>query len=194
MKNEQRPKTNNQSGFSLMELIIVMVVMLIIMGATFSLLHGSMATANTNYELTSAGQGLRNSQEFLNRDILVAGDGLKGITNIWLPTLFVTDYLSSRSAADLDPSNRGFISIGAVISDNNVPAGTVVKDSNPTTTVFPLTDRLTMLAIDPTFNSIDVPVGASNKMTGEISIPSSRIADFAAVVGRAGGCVACFVV
>ena len=185
MNNEQRPKTEdrkpkteNQAGFSMMELIIVMVVMLIIMAATFSLLHGSMKTANTNYEMTTAAQGLRNSQEFLNRDILVAGDGLKGISNVWLPTGFVTDYLSSRPASDLDPTNQGYVSIGAILSDNDVPAGTVVKGSNPATTVFPGSDRLTMLAIDPSFASIDIPVGGSNKMTGEISVPASRIADF----------------
>ena len=163
-----------------MELLIVMVVMLIIMGATFSLLHGSMKTANTNYEMTTAAQGLRNSQEFLNRDILVAGDGLKGISNVWLPTRFVTDYLSSRPASVLDPTNRQYVSIGSVISDDNVPAGKVVKDSNPPTTVFPGSDRVTMLALDPSFDSIDIPVGASNKMSGEINIPVSRIDDFTA--------------
>ncbi len=106
----------DESGFSMMELLIVMVLTLIIMAAAFSLLHGTMKTANTNYEMTSAAQGLRNSQEFVNRDILVAGDGLKGVSNIWLPTRFVTDYLSSRSAAALDPTTRGYVSVGAVLS------------------------------------------------------------------------------
>jgi prepilin-type N-terminal cleavage/methylation domain-containing protein len=145
---DKKPVIANQSGFSLMELIIVMVVMLIIMGATFSLLHGSMTTVNANYEMTTAAQVLRNSQEFLNRDILVAGDGLKGVSNVWLPTSFVTGYLTSRSAAALDPENRGFVSVGSNLSDENVPAGTNVKDSNPPTTVLENTDRLTMLSTD----------------------------------------------
>lgn len=186
MKNQsqktkhQIPKISNQSGFSLMELLIVIVLMLVIMAATFSLMQGTMATANTNFEMTSAAQGLRNSNEFLARDILVAGDGLKGVSNIWLPTLFVTDYLSSRPASDLDPLNRGFVSIGSILSDDNVPAGVNVKDSNPATTVFENSDRLTMLAIDPNFSAIDVPVGATNLATGLINIPSVRIGDFTA--------------
>ncbi len=168
-----------QAGFSMMELLVVMVIMLVIMAATFSLLRGSITTASTNYEMTTAGQGLRNSQEFLDRDILAAGDGLKGISNIWLPTRFVKDYLSARSTTDLDPTNLGYVSLGAILSDNQVPAGTVVKNSNPATTVLPETDRLTLLTIDPSFNSIDVPIGASNRMNGDINIPASRIADFA---------------
>lgn len=177
-KNMNRTRLKNQAGFSMMELLVVMVVMLIIMTATFSLLHGSMTTANTNYEMTTAGQGLRNSQEFLNRDILSAGDGLKGISNIWLPIDFVTGYLSARPVSELDPTNSGYVSIGAILSDNQVPAGTIVKDSIPATSVLPNTDRLTVLAVDPTFTSIDVPVGASNRTTGEINIPASRLADF----------------
>jgi prepilin-type N-terminal cleavage/methylation domain-containing protein len=178
MNNERTQHINSQSGFSMMELLIVMVVMLIIIGATFSLLHGSMKVANTNYEVTTAAQGLRNSQEFLNRDILVAGDGMRGISNVWLPTLFVTNYLSARSATDIDPSNRGYISIGAIISDNDVAGGKAVKDSNPSVNVLPNSDRLTMLAVDPAFSAIDIPVGGSNKMTGEIRIPPSRINKF----------------
>jgi type II secretory pathway pseudopilin PulG len=162
-----------------MELLIVMVLMLIITAASFSLLQGTMTTANTNYEMTTAAQGLRNSQEFLTRDILVAGDGFKSISNVWVPTSFVTDYLSSRPATELDPApSRGFVSMGTVLSDNNVPAGVNVKDSNPATTVLEDSDRLTMLAVDPSFNAIEIAAGAANPMTGEISVPAARLADF----------------
>ena len=43
----------------MMELLVVMVVMLVILGAVFSLMRGTIITANTNYEMTAAGQGLR---------------------------------------------------------------------------------------------------------------------------------------
>src|SRR5215213_8121561 len=122
---------NNQAGFSLLELMIVMVLMLIITATVFSLLRGTIITANANYEMTDAGQGLRNSQEFLSRDILSAGDGLKGIANVWVPTAFVTKYLTTQTATMLDPTNTGFISLGAVVSDDNVAAGTRIPDSSP---------------------------------------------------------------
>ncbi|MGI8642138.1 MAG: prepilin-type N-terminal cleavage/methylation domain-containing protein [Pyrinomonadaceae bacterium] len=171
-------KKNNQTGFSLIELLIVMVIMLVIMAATFSLLRGSISTANANYEMTTAAQGLRNSQEFLTRDILIVGDGLKGISNIWLPTIFVTDYLTIRTAAVIDPTNRGFVSIGSIVADTNIPANVNVKGSNPAVKIMQRTDRLTMLAIDPSFGSIDIPVGACNLNTGQINIPAARINDF----------------
>ena len=92
--------------------------------------------------------------------------------------MFVTDYLSARPAADLDPTNRGFVSIGAVLSDDNVPAGVNVRGANPPTTVLVPSDRLTMLAVNSNFAAIDIAVGGSNRNTGEITIPPARIADF----------------
>lgn len=164
-----------------MELLIVIVVMLIIMSAVFSLMRGSITTANANYEMTGAAQNLRNSHEFITRDILVTGDGFKGVSNVWLPTAFVAAYLTARTASVLDPANKGYISVGAILADNNLPAGINVLGSSPSTTISsvkPGTDRLTLLAADPNFSSIDIPVGAINLNLGQIAIPSARIGDF----------------
>ena len=177
MKNTPK-KNSSQAGFSMMELMIVTVILLVIMTAVFTLLRGSITTANANYEMTTAAQGLRNAQEYLARDILVAGDGLKGVSNIWLPTLFVTNYLTNRSASVLDPTNLGFVSIGAVLSDDNVPAGVSVRGTNPATTVLVPSDRLTMLAVDSNFAPIDIPAGGTNTSSGIINIIPARISDF----------------
>src|ERR1044072_3576959 len=126
-----KSRKQNSAGFSMIELIIVMVLTLIIMAAVFTLLKGTVTTANNNYEMTGAQQGLRISQEYLARDILTVGDGVKGIGLIWLPTRFVTDYLSARTASALDPSNTGFVSVGAIVSDDNVPAGKNVLGTTP---------------------------------------------------------------
>lgn len=171
-------ENKNQAGFSIVEMIIVMVITLLILAATFSLMRGTISTANTSYETTSATQNLRNSHEFLTRDILVVGDGLRGVANIWLPTGFVTNYLTVRSAAKIDPLNTGFVDIGAVITDDQVPADTKVPGSNPATTVLPNTDRLTLLATDPGFDPIDLPVNSTNLNTGKIKIPADRLGDF----------------
>lgn len=162
-----------------MELMVVIVLMIIILSAVFALMRGTITTANANYEMTAAGQSLRNAQEFINRDALVVGDGLKDVSNVWIPTSFVTRFLTVRSAASLDPSNRGFISAGAVISDDNVPAGTNVFNANPATTVLPLTDRITMLSVDPTFSPIPLPQNSANPANGEIIIPGGDTSNFA---------------
>ncbi|MDQ3323967.1 MAG: prepilin-type N-terminal cleavage/methylation domain-containing protein [Acidobacteriota bacterium] len=168
----------DEAGFSLIELLIVMVIMLIIMGSVFALLRGTITTATANYEMTGAAQSLRNAQEYISRDILVAGDGFKGIANIWLPTGFVTGYLTARPAAEIDPSNIGFTNVGSVISDFNVPENVKVLGADPPTTVRPRTDRLTLLALDPNFSSIDIPLGGVNLNTGQINIPAGQIGSF----------------
>lgn len=180
--NKQAEK-NNQAGFSLIELLVVMVVMLIVLSAVFALMRGSIISANANYEMTSAAQGLRNSQEFLTRDILVAGDGFKGISNVFLPMAFITKYLTIQPASALDPTDTGYANIGSILADNNLPAGVNVLGTDPANTISsikPNTDRLTLLAIDPNFSSIDIPVGAVNLTLGRIAIPASRIGDFQA--------------
>lgn len=169
---------NNQKGFSLIELLIVLVITLVILGAVFSLMRGTIITANNNYEMTAAAQGLRNAQEFISRDLLIVGDGLKGISNIWLPTTFVTGYLTARKANFIDPLNQGFVSVGAVVSDEKVPAGVNVQNISPATTVSPGTDRISMLAVDPSFSPVTLPANSTNVTTGEIVIPGGSTSSF----------------
>ncbi len=114
----------------------------------------------------------------MTRDILTVGDGLRGVSNIWLPTGFVTQNFTVRTAADLDPSNTGFVNIGAIITDNNVPANVNVPNTTPAVKVQTQTDRITLLAVDPSFAAIDVPVNGSDYNTGKINVSSARIGDF----------------
>jgi type II secretory pathway pseudopilin PulG len=174
----KKSRKQTEAGFSLLELIIVMVLTLIIMASVFMLLRGTITTANNNYEMTGAQQGLRTSQEYLARDILTVGDGIKGIGLIWLPTRFVTDYLSARTAATLDPTNSGYVSIGSVLSDDNVPAGKIVPGAVPATTVKERSDRITLLTMDRTFSSIDLATADVSSNSGYITVPPLRFADF----------------
>ncbi len=171
-------KTNSESGFSMMELMVVIVLTLVVVSAAFALLGGTIRSSSTNVEVTSAQQEFRNTQEMLTRDILRAGDGLSGISNLWLPSPFVTNYLTARPDSVIDPSAGGFVSIGATVSDNDVPSGTNVIGSNPTTTVMENTDRLTILSTDQSFATIDLPVNSTAYWSGRINIPAARIADF----------------
>jgi prepilin-type N-terminal cleavage/methylation domain-containing protein len=175
---KEKSEKITQAGFSLMELLIVLVIMLIILGAVFSLMRGTIITANTNYEMTTAGQGLRNAQEYINRDILTLGDGAKGVSNIWMPTNFVTSFLTVRSASVIDPAGRGYVSVGAVVSDNNVPAGKNVPLTNPATTVFPGTDRVSFLTEDKTFISISLTTANVDANQGSIVVPAANYDGF----------------
>ena len=167
-----------QKGFSLMELMVVMAITLVILVAVFSLMRGAITTANANFEMTTATQGLRNAQEYMTRDALVAGDGLKGLANIWLPTAFVTGNLTVRPASEIDPANQGFINIGMIISDNNVPSATAVRYSTPAINVLPVSDRVTILSRDPSFSVVNLAAADVNTGNGQINIPAGLITDF----------------
>jgi type II secretory pathway pseudopilin PulG len=179
LKDMKNPtQQNNQKGFSMMELIVVMVITMIVLAAVFSLMRGAITTANANFEMTTATQGLRNAQEYITRDVLVAGDGMKGLANIWLPTAFVTKNLTARSASAIDPTNQGYVNIGMVISDNNVPNSTPISYKTPAINVLPITDRITILTRDPSFSPISLSAGDVSANNGQIDIPAARISDF----------------
>jgi len=162
----------------MMELIIVMVITLVILAAVFSLMRSAITTANANFEMTTAAQGLRNAQEYITRDILVGGDGLRGLANVWLPTGFVTKNLTARSASAVDPTNQGYLNIGMIISDYNVPNGTPISYATPAMNVLPVTDRLAILSRDPHFSAINLNAADIGINSGQVNIPAARIGDF----------------
>ncbi len=65
-----------------------------------------------------------------------------------------------------------------VISDNDVPAGKNVPGTNPATTVFPGSDRISFLTEDKTFISIPLATGDVDAGQGSIVVPNARYADF----------------
>lgn len=170
---------HNQAGFSIAELIVCMGVMAVITGAVFALMRDSMKVGSTTYEMTDAQQSLRNAQEFVNRDLINVGDGLNSITRILVPRGFVTNYLAV-SPFD-DPTKPGYVNLALLNSDNNVPAGTVVRNTSPSVTVRSspsLTDRITMLELDNTFTAIPLAASAINASGSQITIASADLSRF----------------
>jgi type II secretory pathway pseudopilin PulG len=176
--NDSRAKTN-EGGFSIAEMIVAMAVMAVITGAIFALMRDSIKVGTTTYEMTDAQQSLRNSQEYLNRDLINAGDGLNSINRILVPKAFVTNYLSV-SAFD-NPGTPGYVNLALINSDNNVPAGTVVKNTSPAVTVRStpaLTDRISMLELDNSFTPIALAASAINATGSQISISTADTSRF----------------
>ena len=147
---------HNQEGFSLIEMMIAVTVMVLVSSAVVTLMKSSMIITTANYELTDAQQNVRTAQEFINRDLMNAGDGLKTISKIYVPNGFMTNYITLTPIADAAmPANVR--NLGILTTDNQVPEFTNVVGANPATTVLsgPLTtdktDRQTILEIDPQF-------------------------------------------
>ena len=134
-----------------------------------------MKVASTTYEMTDAQQNMRTAQEFINRDLMNAGDGLESISNIRVPLAFVNSYITLSPVTT--PATPGIINLGIFTSDNNVPAGTAVTGAVPAATVRANTDRQTILEMDPEFlfnnlNYISLGALAIDTTGSTITIPA----------------------
>ena len=160
-----KKKRDSESGFSLIELMIVMIVMSIIMGAVFTLMKSSLNLSNATYEMTDTRENLRIAHEYINRDLVNAGYGFNDYDKIQVTRTFVTDYLAKNITSTTDPANTfgtSYVNLGLVWSDRD-PGTVAVKDSSPAVNVLDDTDRITLLKMDTSFAAISVPSG---KITG----------------------------
>jgi prepilin-type N-terminal cleavage/methylation domain-containing protein len=156
--------SSKQSGFSMIELLVSLGVMLIVTASVMSLLKDSFHLSLTTYEMTDAQESLRTAQEYINRDLITAGDGMRGLNNTCVSTLFVTNYLTMNPGSN--PCGVGLVNLPLIHSDNDVPLGTVVLGFSTAATVRSTpakTDRIVILQIDPSFTPIPV---AANAITG----------------------------
>jgi prepilin-type N-terminal cleavage/methylation domain-containing protein len=172
--NDMHAKTrrDKEGGFSLIELMIVMLVMSIIMVAVFSIMKGSLNVSNATYELTDTRENLRIAHEYINRDIINAGYELNDYSKIQVPRTFVTSYLAQNITPTSDPANTfgvDYINLGLVWSDAD-PGPIAVTDSNPAVTVLDNTDRITILRRDPNF-LITIPAGNITGSGATITMP-----------------------
>lgn len=153
----QSSRLSNQDGFSLYELLFVLVILSFVLAGIATLMKGSVSIATATYELTDAQESLRTAQEYINRDLMNAGDGLKSMTYIPVNTTFVQNFLSRTPIADATMPS-GATNLGIMTTDNNVPISTTVPGPRPSPlpspaptpiTLFTGTDRQTILQIDP---------------------------------------------
>src|ERR1051326_1726100 len=143
------PGSNLQSGYSMVELMLALGITLVISAASFALFAGSMKFTNSTYHITDAEEALRNAHEVMNRDLISAGDGLRGIGTITAPLAFVQTFLTRTPVTCVDPN---YPCIGIVTSDDNIPAGTAVPQASTAVNFQPNSDRISILTLDTTFN------------------------------------------
>ena len=153
-------RRDSEGGFSLVEVLVVILIMGIVLGSVFTLMKNSLFLSNTTYELTDTRENVRVAHEYINRDIINAGYGLNDYDFILVRKAFVTDYLA-KNAIPIT-GNTNYVNLGIVSSDRD-PGAVAVKDTSPAVNVLDDTDRLTILRLDPTFTAISVPSG---KITG----------------------------
>ncbi|MGH9874403.1 MAG: PilW family protein [Pyrinomonadaceae bacterium] len=176
-----RHSQKSAQGFSLLELLIVLVMMIVVTGAVFGLMRDSMKTSHAALEMTDAQESARTGHEYINRDLVNTGDGLNSINNIRVPLNFVTNYLTS--APITDPATPGIINLGLITADNNVPANTLVLGTVPAVNVRAtpfLTDRITILQMErpEIFTPITLAAGSLTPADGVALVSSADIDRF----------------
>ena len=181
-------RLENQAGFSLIEMIIAITLMVIVTASVVSLMKSSISISNATYELTDAQEGLRSAQEFINRDLVIAGDGLKTMTYVPVTTTFVQKYLSLNPVPD-PTMPTGVTNLGILTTDNDVPANTIVYGLDPGVPTNPLvkvrsspllTDRQTILAIDSNFVPISLAAGTIDSTGTTVTIADADRTRFTA--------------
>ncbi len=171
-------KPTSADGFSLLELIVVIVVMMIVFTAVFTLMQSSLRASATTYETTDAQQALRVAHEAISRDLYSAGDGLLGINDVRVPTPFLRNYLSSQTAAVLDPDADGFARLPLVLSDDNIPANTALLNA-PAAFARTGSDRLTIITEDASWTPLALAAGAVSASGATITVAPVDVSKFA---------------
>lgn len=170
---------SSQAGFSLLELTIAITLLVLVLGAVLLLLKDSIKLSTVTYEMTEAQESLRTAQEYITRDLITAGDGLRNINNICLSSSFVSNYLTKNNTGS--SCGTGLINLPLIQSDNDLPANTTVNGTNPSVKVRSNptpTDRITILQIDASFTPITLPPNAINSSGSNISVSAADINKF----------------
>lgn len=180
----QLSRTHNQAGFTLIEMLLVVTILGIVLAGTTSLMKSSLSISTATYELTDAQESLRSAQEYISRDLMNAGDGLKSMTYIPVNTTFIVNFLSLTPIADASMPSQA-TNLGILTTDNNVPAGTTTPAPRPSPSPSPVasptpitlrtgTDRQTILEIDPDLVS-NPPIfpSAINTAGDTITLPAT---------------------
>jgi prepilin-type N-terminal cleavage/methylation domain-containing protein len=159
---------NREIGFSLLELLVSLAVMLVLTAAAFVLLSGSIRVANSAYYMTDAEESMRAAHEIINRDLTSAGDGLKNIGNMTTPLGFAGTYLTRTTLTDVSDPNHH--QLGLLTSDDAIPANTAVPQAAPAANFLPNSDRISLISQDKNFNGGN-PISV---LAGKITVVGSE--------------------
>ncbi len=161
-------------GFSLVELLVAMGLMLILMVPLMSFMNAGQLARSASLRLTDIEQNARAALQSIGRDIQNAGYSLA-------PNIPINDcdMFATLTGPALPPPQRYFVS--PIIPGNNL---NLVRTQNSAgATVTNLTDQITLIFVDQTFNN-GLPLSGNvvNSPTNQFNLASTPPADFADLV------------
>ena len=107
-------RLSSQSGFTFLEMIIVMVISLTVMGGIYKVYMSLNQTHVTQQQVVQMQQNLRSCLHYIARDIRVAGydpteDANAGITNPGANTITFTKDITGGESDGIDNDNDTFV-------------------------------------------------------------------------------------
>ncbi|MEQ1606701.1 MAG: prepilin-type N-terminal cleavage/methylation domain-containing protein [Pyrinomonadaceae bacterium] len=187
-RKAQRAKPNTESGFSLLELLVSMVIFLVVTGAIWGLLRTAQQSRSTVTEEVQLAKNVRIALNLISRDAFNAGFGYPAASTVVLPDNRISTALGVPN--DFDTSRD---TVPPVIAGNNVTLSTFATTANTRT------DQVTFLYKDNTFNVVSgvsqpLNINAATTTAGGIdeivpisgSNSSCRVNDVYIVIGNTG--------
>lgn len=165
------PARSGEAGFSLLELVVSMAIMLVVLTGTLTMMSSAMRSQATVKDVLDMNSQLRASMDLLQRDLLQVGQGLPVGRRIGIPSGNGATPISRPGPA----ASTGCAGVDTFPLDSTLPAISVGADLGPAING-QCTDVITTLAADNVFGP--VPVAAISADGTSIVIHDSvQIAD-----------------
>lgn len=186
-RDRNRLSRTGESGFSLLELLVSMVIFLVISGSVWGLLRAAQMGRSTITEQVQLGKNLRVSLNLISRDAFNAGYGYPATSTVILGDNRITTTLGIP--ADTDTTRD---TVPPVMAGNNITLNTFNTTANTRT------DQVSFIYKDSTFNAasgFSQPLGINTRTTtagGVVELTaaggnsSCRINDLYLLTGQGG--------
>ncbi|MFT3745172.1 MAG: prepilin-type N-terminal cleavage/methylation domain-containing protein [Pyrinomonadaceae bacterium] len=187
-KDRKYVKPSSQSGFSLLELLVSMVIFLIVSASVWGVLRTAQQSRTAVNEEVQLAKNVRIALNLVSRDAFNAGFGYPAASTVVLPDNRISAALGIPN--DFDTSRD---TVPPVIAGNNITLSTFATTANTRT------DQVTFLYKDNTFNVVSgvsqpLNVNAATTTTGGIdeivpisgSNASCQVNDIYIIIGNTG--------
>jgi prepilin-type N-terminal cleavage/methylation domain-containing protein len=158
----RRPRRSSEAGFSLIEMLVAMGIMLVVMGGAMAAMMDATKASKMASMVTSMNSNLRTAMDLMVRDTLQTGQDL--------PVGRVIEVPSGAGAVRMPgpPGTNFTLPAGAT----TVSAVTAYPGAGPLVNAV-ATDVYTILAADSSFSNVDLTALANNSAT--IALPATGV-------------------
>lgn len=163
MKTAVSAQARTDAGFSLIEVLVSMVVMLLVLGGTMSIMSDAMRSQTAAKDTLDMNSTLRASMDLLERDLLQVGQGLPVGRRIGIPYGDGAQPIKRPGPPEL----LDCPGVSDFPLDSSMPAMSVGPGAGPAVNG-ECTDAITILAADNMFGPVPVTTIAADGLTATI--------------------------